>query len=76
MYVIGVKGARTRIPVRPASRRVIPASPDKEQDRAAVDAREPAAELSHAARPVPLDEGRRLSREERKRGELSTGSWN
>jgi ATP-dependent exoDNAse (exonuclease V) beta subunit len=74
MYVIGVRTDKEKeefpFDLLPAES-FLP-SPDKENAKTDREERQPEAELSHAARPVrlTLDEGR-LSREERRRGELA-----
>jgi ATP-dependent helicase/nuclease subunit A len=72
MYVIGVKGARDTYPFDLLPAESFPPSPEKGRPESTVGGREPAAALSHHARPVPLSfSAGRLSREERRRGELA-----
>jgi ATP-dependent helicase/nuclease subunit A len=72
MYVIGVKSERDAFPFDLLPADSYPPTAVKERVEAAREAQEPAAELSHAARPVRLaPDGGRLGREERRRGELA-----
>jgi ATP-dependent helicase/nuclease subunit A len=74
MYVIGVRTDKEKeeFPFDLLPAESFPPSPDKENAKTDREERQPEAELSHAARPVRLTlEDGRLSREERRRGELA-----
>lgn len=72
MYVIGVKGTRDTYPFDLLPAESFPPSAEKGRPESTVGPPEPAAALSHGARPLPLSfSAGRLSREERRRGELA-----
>jgi ATP-dependent exoDNAse (exonuclease V) beta subunit len=71
MYVIGVKSQRDNFPFDLLPVESFAPSAEKGRPETSPGSREPAAELSHGAKPVKLTfDGGPLGREERRRGEL------